>query len=51
MSKVARNYGVDFDKDYPVHGGKHDKFFVGGGALWRFPATGRSPSSPREGSY
>jgi hypothetical protein len=30
MAKVARSYGVDFDKDHPVHGGKHDKFFVAG---------------------
>ena len=30
MAKVARSYGVDFDKDHPVHGGRHDKFFVGG---------------------
>jgi hypothetical protein len=30
MAKVARSYGVDFDKDRPVHGGRHDKFFVGG---------------------
>ena len=30
MAKVARSYGVDFDKDHPVHGGRHDKFFIGG---------------------
>lgn len=28
--EVARSYGVAFDKDHPVHGGRHDKFFVGG---------------------
>jgi hypothetical protein len=30
MARVARSYGVAFDRDHPVHGGKHDKFFVGG---------------------
>jgi hypothetical protein len=30
MAKAARSYGVAFDKDHPVHGGRHDKFFVGG---------------------
>jgi len=30
MAKVARSYGVDFDKDNPVHGGRHDKLFVAG---------------------
>jgi hypothetical protein len=49
MAKVARSYGVDFDKDHPVHGGRHDKFFVGDAPL-RFPATARSSSSPHEGS-
>jgi hypothetical protein len=30
MARVAKSYGIDFDKDHPVHGGNHDKFFVGG---------------------
>jgi hypothetical protein len=30
MAKIARSYGIDFDRDRPVHGGRHDKFFVGG---------------------
>jgi hypothetical protein len=30
MANVARSYGVGFDKDHPVHGGRHDKFYVGG---------------------
>jgi hypothetical protein len=30
MAKVARSYGVGFDKDQPVHGGRQDKFFAGG---------------------
>jgi len=30
MARIARNYGIEFDKDHPVHGGRHDKFFVGG---------------------
>ncbi len=30
MAKIAVSYGVDFDKDNPVHGGNHDKFSVGG---------------------
>lgn len=29
MAKIARSYGTEFDKDHPVHGGRHDKFFVG----------------------
>lgn len=29
MAKVARSYGVAFEKDHPVHGGRHDKFFGG----------------------
>ena len=29
MAKVARSYGVEFDKSSPVHGGSHDKYFVG----------------------
>jgi hypothetical protein len=29
MARIARSYGIDFDKDDPVHGGNHDKFFVG----------------------
>jgi hypothetical protein len=49
MAKIARSYGVDFDKDRPVHGGRHDKFFVGD-ALLKLLATARSPSSPPEGS-
>ncbi len=30
MARIARNHGIAFDKDHPVHGGSHDKFFVGG---------------------
>lgn len=30
MARIARSYGIDFDKDRPVHGGNHDKFFVAG---------------------
>jgi hypothetical protein len=30
MARIARSYGVAFDRDHPVHGGRHDKFFVGG---------------------
>jgi hypothetical protein len=30
MARIARSYGIDFDKDHPAHGGNHDKFFVGG---------------------
>jgi hypothetical protein len=29
MSDVAKIYGVEFDKDKPVHGGSHDKYLVG----------------------
>ena len=29
MARIARSHGIDFDKDRPVHGGNHDKFFVG----------------------
>jgi hypothetical protein len=30
MARIARSYGIAFDKDHPVHGGNHDKFFAGG---------------------
>lgn len=30
MTRIAQSHGVAFDKDHPVHGGSHDKFFVGG---------------------
>ena len=30
MARIAASYGVDFDKNNPVHGGNHDKFSVGG---------------------
>lgn len=30
MTRIAKHYGIEFDKDHPVHGGRHDKFFVGG---------------------
>lgn len=29
MARVARSYGIDLDKDHPVHGGNHDKYRVG----------------------
>jgi hypothetical protein len=29
MARIARSYGIEFDKDHPVHGGRHDKFFAG----------------------
>lgn len=29
MAKIARSYGADFDKSSAVHGGNHDKYFVG----------------------
>ena len=28
MAGLARSYGIEFDKDHPVHGGTHDKHFV-----------------------
>jgi hypothetical protein len=30
MARIAKSYSIAFDKDHPVHGGNHDKFFVGG---------------------
>jgi len=30
MARIAKNYGIAFDKDHLVHDGNHDKFFVGG---------------------
>jgi mRNA interferase HicA len=30
MTRIAKHYGIEFDKDHPVHGGRHDKFLVGG---------------------
>lgn len=30
---LARSYGIEFDKDHPVHGGRHDKYFVGAHAV------------------
>jgi hypothetical protein len=30
MAKIAKSYGIEFNKDHPVRGGRHDKFFVGG---------------------
>ncbi len=30
MARIAKSHGIEFDKDHPVHGGRHDKFFVGG---------------------
>jgi hypothetical protein len=30
MTKIAQEHGIAFDKDHPVHGGSHDKFFVAG---------------------
>lgn len=29
MTRIAKSYGIEFDKDRPVHGGRHDKFSVG----------------------
>jgi hypothetical protein len=29
MARIAGSYGVAFDRDNRVHGGRHDKFFVG----------------------
>jgi hypothetical protein len=29
MGQIARVYGITFDKYHPVHGGNHDKYFVG----------------------
>lgn len=33
MAGLARSYGIEFDKDHPVHGGRHDKYFVGAHAV------------------
>jgi len=30
MAGIASGYGIEFDKDHPVHGGNHDKYYVGG---------------------
>jgi hypothetical protein len=30
MARIAKDHGIAFDQDHPVHGGNHDKFFVGG---------------------
>jgi hypothetical protein len=30
MARIAKSYGIEFDKDHPVHGGRHDKFSVAG---------------------
>jgi hypothetical protein len=49
MARIARSYGIEFDKDHPVHGGRHDKFFVGSHSV-EVPATQKSPSTPRGGS-
>jgi hypothetical protein len=38
MARIAKNDGIEFDKDHPVHGGRHDKFFVGGHSV-EVPAT------------
>ena len=27
---IASAYGIDFDKDRPVHGANHDKYYLGG---------------------
>lgn len=29
MAKLARAYGIEFDKEHPVHGGSHDKYIIG----------------------
>jgi hypothetical protein len=49
MAKVARSYGVDFDKEHPVHGGRHDKFFVGGRSV-EVPRHSEIAELPRGGS-
>jgi hypothetical protein len=33
MASIASSYGIEFDKDHPVHGGNHDKHFIGGQAV------------------
>lgn len=33
MTRIAKNYGIEFDKDHPVHGGRHDKFYIGGNSV------------------
>jgi hypothetical protein len=45
MAGIASGYGIDFDKDHPVHGGNHDKYYVGG-SPWKYPAMPRSPNTP-----
>jgi hypothetical protein len=30
MARIAKRYGIPFNKDQPIHGGNHDKFYVGG---------------------
>ena len=30
MARIAKRYGIAFNKDHPIHGGNHDKFYVGG---------------------
>jgi hypothetical protein len=33
MAMTAMSFGIAFDKDHPVHGGNHDKYFAGGYAI------------------
>lgn len=30
MARITRSYGIDFDKDHPARGGRHDRFRSGG---------------------
>jgi hypothetical protein len=29
MAMIAGSHGLPFDKNHPVHGGNHDKYFIG----------------------
>jgi hypothetical protein len=49
MARIARSYGIEFDKDHPVHGGRHDTFFVGSHSV-EVPCHPRSSSTPPVGS-
>ena len=49
MARIAKSYGIAFDKDHPVHGGNHDKFFVGGRPV-EVPRHNEAPGTRPEGS-